>query len=105
MEQELVCALMESFQVNALIDSDSAHSTVLTKALSEFTGRDQSLPTTGTVFAGILPSLLLFGFVHLLLPHTICRFFLPFFLLLHFFSPFGSFSLPALIWALSQPTV
>lgn len=41
MEQELVCAFMESFQVNSLIDSDSAHSTALTKALSEFTGRDQ----------------------------------------------------------------
>lgn len=105
MEQELVRAFMESFQVNALIDSDSAHSTALTKALSEFPGRDPSLPTTATVFAGILPSRLLFGFVPLLLPHTTCRFFLPFLLLLHFFSPFGSFSLPSLIWALSQPTV
>lgn len=104
MEQELVRASMGSCQENSLVDSESAHSTSPTKALSECPG-GESLPATGTVFAGILPSLSLFGFVHLLLPHLACRFFLPFFLLLHFFSPFGSFSLPSLIWALSQPAV
>lgn len=106
MEQELVCAFMESFQVSMLIASEKLHVVQCwIKAPLSCTGRDRSLLTPKMGFAGTLPLLLLLGPLHSLVSHTVSLSVLPFLFPHHFFVLFGSVLPCAVTWGLGQPMV